>query len=114
VTTGAGSECSIFTGFQVLAGGAQTPVGFSGQYCPTLRKTVVDLTTILNLSETITNETRVKMPEVMPTEEVSIRTNLAVAARVQIPKGMGIFFLTGASKAANSKRIGVVISAIQH
>jgi len=44
-------------------------------------------------------------------QSVSIRTNVAVAARIQIPKGSGAFLFNDDRGVTNARRVAVMISA---
>jgi hypothetical protein len=41
---------------------------------------------------------------------VSIRTNLAIAARVRVPEGRALFIMDGGHALTDGKRAGVLIS----
>jgi hypothetical protein len=110
VATGDRTESSIFAGFTMLVDGAQIPVGFSGQYSPRLRENLVDLTVALQQSETVTNEPPVRSSAPGATKGLSVRTNLTVAGRFQIPKDAAIFLISGCQGQVNSNRFGVVIA----
>jgi len=110
VDTADGIEAQIFSGGTVYVQGAQRNVGLAMDFLPRVRRNSTDLTTIIALTEAVTNRT--VAPAGLPeTDVVSIQTNLIVAARIQIPRGSGVFLLDESTRAMHGKRIGVMISA---
>jgi hypothetical protein len=75
---------------------------------PRLRANSVDLSAILTFAEAVTNSAAAI--ELSGTNGISIRTNLAVAVRVNIPTGSGVFLLDSSQEMTNGKRIGFILS----
>lgn len=69
----------------------------------------VDLSTIITLSEAVTNQP-VEGSGLPATSTAFMRTNFAVAARMQITNGDGVFLLDAAQSVAQRKRVGVIIT----
>jgi len=110
VDTAEGLQTQLFTGGTVYVQGTQLNVGFTVDFLPRVRRDSIDLTTVIALKEALTNRV-VASPGLPETNVVSIRTNLIVAARFQIPKGSGVFLLNESDGVMHGKRIGVMISA---
>jgi hypothetical protein len=110
VTTTDGGQASLFTGNSVPVGASQVNVGLVIDLLPRVRPDSTDLTTVITLSETVTNQPDLNT-QPRQTSGISIRTNFAAAVRIQIPKGSGIFLLDTSEGQTNRKRIGVIISA---
>jgi hypothetical protein len=100
--TSDGQPAKIFIGESVLIDGSWRQKGIAFDVSARTKSSAVDLTAFLTLTAPFTNSSLV-------TNAVSIRTNLAIGARVQIPQGHRLFLLT--SNAANGKRMGVIVSA---
>ncbi len=62
-----------------------------------------DLTALICFSEAVTNQLDASL--------VSIRTNLALAIRLEIPNGKGAFLLDTKLGATNQGSVGVIISS---
>lgn len=105
-------ECSLFQGESFPLSGAMQRVGLMIDFYPRVRRDATELTTAIVLSEAVTNlpGTTAQAPS---SGKISILTNLAVATRIQIPKGQGVFLLEARPDAAGPRRIGVIISANQ-
>jgi len=110
VTTTDGGHVSMFTGSSVPVPGSQAKVGLVIDLLPRIRPDSTDLTTVMTLSGTVTNQpdSNTQPPQ---TSGISVRTNFAAAVRIQIPKGSGVFLLDMPEGQTNRKRIGVIISA---
>jgi hypothetical protein len=108
VWTSDGIPSKMFSGDAVSVAGIPRQVGIEYDALPRTRRDVVDLTTFFTLTSAFTNH--VGAPTL--TNTVFIRTNLAVGARVQIPRNHSIFLL--ATNEVNGKRIGVIISPTIH
>jgi len=78
-------------------------------FSPRVRRDSTDLTAFITVSEAMTNQTA-PMAGQASINAVSIQTNFAAAARVQIPHGSGVFPLNDGRAVANGKRVGVLIS----
>jgi hypothetical protein len=110
VDTANGIRAQMFSGGAVYVQGTQCNVGLAMDFLPRVRSDSIDLTTIIALTEAVTN--RMVAPAGSPESNVvSIQTNLIVAARIQIPQGSGVFLLDESNRGMHGKRIGVIISA---
>jgi hypothetical protein len=105
-------QCSLFLGESFPVNGAMQRVGLMIDFYPRVRRDATDLTSGIVLSEAVANlpGTTAEAPS---SGNISILTNLAVATRIQIPKGQGVFLLKARPDAAGPRRIGVIISANQ-
>jgi hypothetical protein len=109
ITTADGRQACVMSGSTIPIQGVLRSVGLSMEFLPHLRPDATDLTTIITLTEAITNQ--VGMSAGPPsTGATGVQTNLAVAARIQVPKWRGVFLLGTPSAAGNHKRIGVLLS----
>ena len=93
-------EARLMSGNTVMVDGFPTSVGLAMDLMPHGHRDTTDLTTVLTYSEARTTEANA----------VWVQTNLAVAVRLQMKKGTGVFLLAGAPAAENHKRIGVILS----
>ena len=109
IITGAGMQASLFSGGTFPIGGTSTTVGLGIDFLPLARPTGIDVTTIISLTEVITNPASTTADSPLA-GTLGIQTNFEAAARLQIPDGSGAFLLEGPPGAANQKRIGVVLS----
>jgi len=109
ITTASGMEARLFSGNTIPINGFPTSVGLSVDLLPRARRDATDVTTIITFSEAVTNQPGAT-PGPSQTGAVSMQTNLAVAARIQVPKAMGVFLLDAGSGAPHPKRIGVILS----
>jgi len=75
-----------------------------------MRGESTDLTSILSLTKAVTNRADgvAPSPGIKP---ISIETNVAIAARFQIPKGSGVFLLIGDRSLTNARMTGMIISS---
>jgi hypothetical protein len=107
-------QANVSVGSTVSAPGTQGWCGVIMDFSPRVRGDSINLTTITIVSEVATNEVAA-IPEGSgpPTNLVSIRTNLALAAKFHIPKGSGLFMLNNGRQANTGKTIGILISATQ-
>jgi hypothetical protein len=100
ISTGIGMESQLHVTQKLFIDGTSVDAGVMVDFVPRVRKGRIDLDTIMMASEPLTNALGIR----------SIRTNLALAARFQIPHGSGIFLLDAAHDATNRNRFGVMIS----
>jgi hypothetical protein len=103
--TADGHPANMFTGESALIDGSWRRMGLAFDVSTQTKSSAVDLTAFFTLTSAFTNAS-------LLTNAVSVRTNLAAGARVQIPRDHRLFLLT--SNAANGKRIGVIVSAAIH
>ena len=92
-------QASLFCGEVYVLSGLTNSVGVSFDSYPRVHRTVTDLTTTLLVSEALTNG-----------PNVSIHTNMALTARVQLQRGNG-FFLLDHGHGPDERSIGVLVSA---
>jgi len=109
IITADGEQARLTSGNTIPIQGVSTSVGLSVDFLPRMRPEATDITTIITLSEVVTNRPGTTAGS-SPIGATCVQTNLAVAARIQVPKGSGVFLLEGPSAAANQKRIGVLLS----
>lgn len=102
------SEVSITS--QASINGTNQTVGLVLQFFPKARRDSTDLTLILVFTEAVTNRIEAAA-DMRQTNAISIRTNVAIAARFQIPRGRSVFLLNTDRSVTNGKTTGVIISA---
>jgi hypothetical protein len=85
----------------IFMDGRQHEAGLKMNLMPLVGRNFYDLTALLCFSEVVTNRTDASL--------VSIRTNLALAIRLEIPNGKGVFLLDVKSGATNEGSVGVII-----
>ena len=105
ITTADGMEARLFSGTTIPVDGLQREVGLSLDVLSRVTAQGTDLITVLALSELGTNKTGG-----MSDGAVSIQTNLALAARFQVPKGSGLFLLEETPGRERRKRLAVIVS----
>ncbi len=100
---------SLFSGSVVVANGCTNQVGLSLQVLTRVRRQALELTTIFALSETVTNSPAAATdPSTNPV--LSVRTNLAIAARLLLAQGTGMFLLDTSPK-QDHRHIGLILFA---
>jgi hypothetical protein len=104
ISTADGVEASMFVGESVLLYGTTNSVGLKAAFFPRARKACTDLFAMISFTDLATNQDGLKTAGT-----VSIRTNLDIAARLQVPLGSGLFLLDGKSVSAEHTRFGVLI-----
>ena len=110
VITGHGMQATISLSTKVMVNGAGQDVGLTASFLPLIRRHSVELSTSVVLSEAATNVSST-VYSTANTNFVSIHTNFAMAAAIQLPPGSGIFLLEGAPSNHDARRIGMVIAA---
>jgi hypothetical protein len=100
ISTADAIGASLFCGEVLVLSGVSNSVGVSFDCYPRVRREVTDLLTTFVVSEAMTNGAT-----------VSVRTNLDLTARVQLPRGTGFFLLDNSRNRPNGKPIGVFVSA---
>jgi hypothetical protein len=110
ITTADGMHASLSTGSSVPINGAQTRVGVILDLLPRVRRDSTDLTAILTCTEAVANNPTAEGPA-QSVGPISVRTNFAVAARIQIPKGSGVLMLDARPSLAGGTIHGIMISA---
>jgi len=109
ITTADGIEAQLFQGNTISVDGVTANVGAAADLFSRLRPGKTDLTAIITYSEAVTNQTAIS-GSAGSIASVSIRTNLAIAARVQVPEGRALFIMDGGHVLTDGKRAGVLIS----
>jgi hypothetical protein len=109
ITRADGMEAQLFIGNSISAAGVTANVGVEADLFSRPRPGRTDLTAIITYSESVTNGTAIS-GNPAGTASVSIRTNLAVAVRVQVPDGRSLFIMDGGRGLTNGNRAGVLIS----
>jgi len=89
-----GIQGAIFSG----ASGPRA-AGVSVNFLPRVRRGFTDLSATILITEALTNST------------VGPRTNMAFSARMQVPKGSGVFVLSADAPTNSQTRLGLIISA---
>ena len=89
--------------------GTPTPIGLSAEVLPRVRKEAIDLCALFTQTVTLTNQDA----GALKNAAVSAHTNFHVGARMQIPKGSGVFLLDRGKTGTNPSLIGVIIEANQ-
>jgi hypothetical protein len=107
ISTADGIEASLFSGSTLVLNCATNETGLMFNCFPRVYRDRTIRSTVVRLSETVTNEPAATAGAPV----VSLRTNLALAARVQIPRNGGVFLLDAAPGEAARRRMGVIISA---
>jgi hypothetical protein len=79
----------------IVIDGVRTDVGLSLSLAPCVHQHSTDHTTVILLTSAVTNR---PAPAIAPdgwlaTNTVSIRTNMALAARLHVPDGQGVFLI---------------------
>jgi hypothetical protein len=100
-----GHPAKIVVGEILFIGGARQQTGIEFDVSARACRANADVTAFLTLTAAFTNAS-------VLTNAISIRTNIAVGARVQIPPDRRLFLIT--SNAVNGKRMGVIVSATVH
>ena len=107
ITTADGGSARMASGNPAWINQVRTDVGFSLEVLPRIGRDFTDLTLLVQWSELVTNQ-----PGASPSQtgSISVRTNLAVAARIQIPNNSGIFLLDQRPPDPADKRLGIILS----
>ena len=109
ITTVNRGEACLMSTESLHINGIPTTAGLVINLLPNVHSKATDLTTLISLTEVVRN--RFSASAGSPDHEtVSIRTNLAVAMRLQVPKGYGVFVLQGQPAETNGKHIGALLS----
>lgn len=100
IATGDGIGASLFVGETMVLQGATNETGVRVSYFTRVRPDLIDLTASIGVVEPRTNEALA----------ITLRTNLSVKARFQIPKGKGIFMLQTFQDSTNRGAMCVMVS----
>src|SRR4051794_11754647 len=109
ITTGDKGQASMSCSETVPINGTNQEFGLKADFLPLIHPESVDLMSILTVSELHTN--RVGPVEQAQSVGLSVRTNLGVAARLQIPRGSGVFILQSSTAFAEGKVIGLILTS---
>ena len=110
VMTADGMRSEVSITRQISINGTNQTVGLVLRFLPHARRGSTDLTSILVFTEAVTNRTEA-VADMRQTNDISIRTNVAIAARFQIRTGKSIFLLNTDRSVTNGKTTGVIISS---
>jgi hypothetical protein len=109
IMTGDESEAQIFSGNSILSNGKLQQAGLSVDLLPRFRKRATDLTLVVIYSEAVTNNSTLNAG-VVQAGLVSVQTNFAFGARLQIPlESAGIFVLRTGPGLTN-KEMGLLLT----
>ncbi len=101
VRTGDKMQARVSMGSSVPIGGVLREVGFSADFLARVHSDRTDLSAVIAQTCLTTNDI---------THAISLRTNFAVAARMQIPKNSRVFILSTELQASNKSVIAMSIS----
>ena len=109
VTTAHGIQNQLSVSNTKSIDGTPSKVGLVLDFLPRVRREAIDLTTIMTVTEIGTSWLAAsRLPQ---TNAISTQTNLALAARIQIPKASGVFLFQPSQGGTNGKSTAVLISA---
>jgi hypothetical protein len=94
ITTADGMQAQLTSGNTIPIRGSPVTVGLSIDLLSRLRLNGADVTTIITLTEAITNQAS-GAAEAPATGALDVQTDFKVASRMQVPKGFGAFLLQG-------------------
>ncbi len=110
VSTGDGIESRMYMGATLSIDGTQRAVGLNADFLPRLRRDSIDLFVVITHTAAVTNQATATTG--LPiARSISVRTNVAVAARIQLPKGSGALLLNDDRGVTNGRGVAVTISA---
>jgi hypothetical protein len=109
VQTASGIQADFWVGETIAINGTNQNAGLAWTCTPRVRREGNELTAVFVYTEAVTNlpETTGAAPVA---NAISFQTNLAVAARMQMPKGGGAFLLKTGSDVSRGKTTGLLIS----
>jgi hypothetical protein len=108
VSSGIGTPSSVSVGRAGVFNGIPVQSGVQMNLLPRARRDSIDLTAVVVVSEILRSGSVATVES--STNIISLQTNLAFAARFQIPKDCGVFLLDAARAVTNKSRFGVIIS----
>jgi len=106
IITTDGGQAAMRSGNLARINQVQTEVSFSMEFLPRIGRDMTDLITRLTVSEWATNQSDGNLQAL----SISVRTNLALAARIRIPNNCGIFLLDATPADPGATRIGILLS----
>ena len=110
ISTSDGVEAVLGCGESLPSAGAPTLIGLSLGCAPRGGRRGIDLKTAITLTEAVTNDIPYSGP-VSRMGSVSVRTNVALAARIQLPNRGGVFLLCPTAGRTEPAQTGILISA---
>jgi hypothetical protein len=110
IMTSDGRQSRMMSGSSTVIGGLTGNVGLAIDLLPRTHESYIDLTAIVTLTGLVTNMSAAT-PDSPGKDMISVQTNFAAAARMQVTNGGGVFLLDTAPVRPHQKRIGVIISA---
>ena len=110
IQTASGIQATFHVGETVAVDGTNYDVGLDWTCTPRPRHGGNELTSVFTYTQAVTNRTEVTKKD-PATNAISIRTNLAVATRIQMPEGGGAFLVRSGGGPAPERTIGVLISS---
>jgi hypothetical protein len=99
ITTANGMQARLASLSVVGVAGTSAQVGLTMDFLPHVCRSTNDVTAVISHTEVNYGAGK-----------TGILTNMAVAARVQVPEGFGVFLLEGPPAAPGKKRLGVLLS----
>lgn len=111
VITSHGIQGAMSIGESVAADGTNRDVGLLWACLPRLRGDSMNLLSVLTLTALQTNRVE-SAGEAPGTGSISIQTNLAVAARFQVPRDHSVFLLQRGRSPLHGKTLGFIVSAV--
>lgn len=109
VITASGVQSSLQSVETISIDGTPNKVGLMMTLAPRIRQKSTDLTAIITFTECVTNQPADRT-KASPAPAISIQTNFAVAARIQIPKENTVLLLDTGPDSRNGRCTGVMIS----
>jgi hypothetical protein len=110
IMTSDGRQSRMMSSAPTMIGGLTGNDGFAMDLLPRSRGDYIDLTAIVTLTGLVTN--MIAGADDSSTKDmISVQTNFAAAARIQVTNGGGAFLLDAGPVRPHQKRIGVIISA---
>jgi hypothetical protein len=108
ISTADGVGASLFTGESIVLKGITNDIGLKVDCFPRVRSHSTDLFAVITLSEVSTNQT-VVAAGLSTTNSVSIRTNLDIAVRLQVPKGSGALLIKTSRDTSTRRTFAVIL-----
>jgi hypothetical protein len=107
IETRDGMQSEVLYIMPIRIAGVPRRVGIELNCLPHVRGNTVDLALFLTKTEVVTNRIADSMG-LAATNNISIFTNVAAGARIQVPKDYSVLLLSG--KGTDGKRVGMIVS----
>jgi hypothetical protein len=107
IVTADGVRGGMFVGSSVLVQGISRNVGLDLSVYTLLRKSVTELSFTLVSADAVANSPSNSKGD--QSDPVSIRTNLAVVARIQLPAGMGVLLMSKPNSSVGQRETTVIL-----